>query len=122
MLRKHRYAVDPPACYQPAQYARDFFDKDFVDTARFVGAAIQTRGIYESVDLVEIEISIPEPAPTSSNDHLLWKFNPTTWGTQMFFNSEKTGQLTVGGDSATSTLRGSTESFINTISRFALMK
>ena len=101
---------------------QEIFSTKILWIRRDLGAAIQTRGIYESVDLVEIEISIPEPAPTSSNDHLLWKFNPTTWGTQMFFNSEKTGQLTVGGDSATSTLRGSTESFINTISRFALMK
>ena len=34
---------------------------------------------YESVEIVEVEVSSSEPAPTLGNDHLYWKFNPIMW-------------------------------------------
>ena len=120
-LRKYRNAVDPPAWYKAAQYGRDFLDKDLADSAEFLGEAIRQRRLYESVEIIDVEVSAPEPTPTPVSDHLYWRFNPVMWGSQIFFTSVKTGRFAVTPDNSASSLRDSTESLINTISRLARM-
>ena len=121
-LSKYRDAVDPPAWNKAAKYVRDYADRQFVASANFIANAIQRRGLYQSVEIIEAEIPTPVPVPTSTKDYLYWKFNPTTWGGQIYFNSEKAGQVTVTGDGAAPSYGTATKSLINNIASLALVK
>lgn len=121
-MSAYRDVVDPPAWNKAAKYVRDFYDQEFVASTNFVANAIRKRGLYQSVEIIDAQTNSPEPVPSSEKDYLYWKFNPTTWGAQMYLNSEKSGQVALSGDGAAPTLGGAIKALVNSVASAALTK
>ena len=121
-VKAHRDAVDPPGLTKPAQGYRDFYDWDTRDSVVFVANAIKRRGLYKGVEIVDMDASPSVPLPTASRDYLFLKFNPQTIGSQLYFVSERTGQVIVAGDASAPSAGRFVQSVLDQITTYALTR